>query len=91
MKKSLRKVLAVCTATLTLAAISATSLLTVAAQEPVSTPVVQTETTSDGGENISRRFDDVIVTKYRLYNGKMQYRRWNETTGTWVDPYWIDL
>ena len=34
---------------------------------------------------------DVIVYKFRLYNGKQQYRRWNETRGYWVDPYWIDM
>lgn len=33
---------------------------------------------------------DVIVMKYRTYNGKVQFRRWNETQGYWVDPYWID-
>ena len=33
---------------------------------------------------------DVIVVKFRMYNGKLQYRRWNETEGYWVDPYWID-
>ena len=35
-------------------------------------------------------FADVIVYKYRIYNGKCQYRRWNETRGYWVDPYWMD-
>lgn len=34
---------------------------------------------------------DVIVTKFRIHNGVTQYRRWNETKGVWVDPYWIDL
>lgn len=34
---------------------------------------------------------DVIVTKFRVLNGKVQYRRWNETRGYWVDPDWIDL
>lgn len=34
---------------------------------------------------------DVIVYKYRFENGKYQYRRWNETRGYWVDPYWIDV
>ena len=34
---------------------------------------------------------DVIVTKWRTYNGKTQYRRWNETRGYWVDPAWITL
>jgi len=34
---------------------------------------------------------DVIVTKYRTYNNKKQYRRWNETRNRWVDSYWINL
>ena len=33
---------------------------------------------------------DVIVTKFRWYEGRLQYRHWNETRGYWVDPYWID-
>lgn len=32
-----------------------------------------------------------IVKKYRVHNGKVQYRRWNATTGKWVDPYWINV
>lgn len=36
-------------------------------------------------------YADVIVYQYRIYNGKYQYRRWNETRGYWVDPYWIDV
>ncbi len=32
-----------------------------------------------------------IIKKYRVHNGKVQYRRWNVTTGKWVDPYWINL
>lgn len=31
-----------------------------------------------------------IITKYRVHNGKLQYRRWNVTTGKWVDPDWIN-
>lgn len=34
---------------------------------------------------------DVIVTKYRYYHGKRQYRRWNKTDGKWVDPKWINI
>lgn len=34
---------------------------------------------------------DKIVTKYRVYDGKWQYRRWNETKECWVDPHWIDM
>ena len=36
-------------------------------------------------------YADVIVVKVRYYNGKYQYRRWNETRGYWVDPEWIDM
>ncbi len=33
----------------------------------------------------------VIETKYRVYYGRLQYRRWNATYGYWVDPDWIDM
>ena len=33
----------------------------------------------------------VIVYKIRYYRGRHQIRRWNETFGYWVDPYWIDV
>lgn len=32
---------------------------------------------------------DVIVVKWRVYNGVRQYRRWNETKQCWVDSNWI--
>ena len=35
-------------------------------------------------------YADTIVYKFRIHNGVKQYRRWNETKGCWVDPYWID-
>ena len=34
---------------------------------------------------------DVIEVRTRVYNGKMQYRRWNVTRNRWEDPYWIDM
>ena len=34
---------------------------------------------------------DVIVFKFRVYNGILQYRRWNETWGYWVDDKWMDI
>lgn len=34
---------------------------------------------------------DVIVVKFRVYNGVLQYRRWNETWGYWVDDYWKNV
>ena len=40
---------------------------------------------------IEQLVEDVIVYKYRVWNGKLQYRRWNETKNCWVDPKWIDV
>lgn len=34
---------------------------------------------------------DVIVKKFRLSKGVVQYRRWNETKGVWVDDDWITI
>lgn len=34
---------------------------------------------------------DEIVTKFRVHNNKVQYRRWNQTRGYWVDKKWITL
>lgn len=34
---------------------------------------------------------DVIVRKYRTIYGVLQYRRWNETRGVWVDDDWITI
>lgn len=37
------------------------------------------------------RSTDSIVYKYRMNNGVLEYRRWNETKKCWVDPAWIRL
>lgn len=34
-------------------------------------------------------YADVIVVKYRVNNGHLEKRRWNQTKGVWVDPAWI--
>lgn len=36
-------------------------------------------------------YADSIVKKYRVHNGQLQYRRWNETRGYWVDSEWINV
>lgn len=33
---------------------------------------------------------DIFVTQYRMYHGKAQYRRWNQTKARWEDPVWLD-
>lgn len=32
-----------------------------------------------------------IVKRYRMYNGRPQYRRWNETYRRWVDSRWREM
>lgn len=44
----------------------------------------------DSGSNGMQR-SDVIVKRIRVNKGVLQYRRWNETRGCWVDPDWIDF
>lgn len=36
-------------------------------------------------------YADEIVMKFRVHNNKVQYRRWNQTRGYWVDKHWIDM
>ncbi len=47
-----------------------------------------------GQENLSEETvspcADTIVYKYRMVEGVLQYRRWNETQGCWVDADWIN-
>ncbi len=43
------------------------------------------------GYSIVSPYADKIVVKYRIHNGKKQYRRRNETKNCWVDSHWIDL
>jgi len=59
-----------------------------ASAREISYNTVNQPTSSDTGITL---LADVIVTKYRKYNGKTQYRRWNETQNKWVDPYWINF
>ena len=67
------------------AAIAVSALATTAQAAVAEAPAVQLS------ENGIQPYADVIVTKYRAYQGKLQKRRWNETRGYWVDPYWITI
>lgn len=60
-----------------------------AAEVPVQ-PVVSQKIAVTASEDIQPRVD-VIVYKYRLHNGVLQQRRWNETRGCWVDPEWTNV
>ena len=42
-------------------------------------------------KNIQQKSTDVIVWKYRVWNGKKQTRRWNKTKNRWEDPAWTDV
>ena len=32
-----------------------------------------------------------LITYYRVYNGYLQYRRWDATANKWYDPAWITI
>ena len=53
--------------------------------------VMMPETVYAQTQENQARVSDKIVIKYRIYNGKYQYRRWNDTKQCWVDPNWIDM
>lgn len=57
----------------------------------ISADIPQAPTPQNSSECTIMPCADVIVYKYRFESGKYQYRRWNETRGYWVDPYWIDV
>lgn len=80
MKKAKKIVAVMFSATIAISAFATTAQAAV--MEP---PAVQT------AESGIQPYADVIVTKYRAYQGKFQKRRWNETRGYWVDPYWITI
>ena len=82
--KNWRKVVAGTCASLLMAAALCT------AAQAADTPQQPTETIRVADSGI-QPYADVIVTKYRMYEGKLQKRRWNETRGFWVDPYWIAI
>ena len=73
-----------------LCALGAAAMMTTAVPTAFAADIPQTPTPQSSSESTIVPYADVIVYKYRLYNGKQQYRRWNETRGYWVDPYWID-
>ena len=82
--KNWRKVVAGTCASLLMAAALCT------AAQAAYTPQQPTDTIRVADSGI-QPYADVIVTKYRMYEGKLQKRRWNETRGFWVDPYWITI
>lgn len=41
--------------------------------------------------DIETRAQDTILVRYRVYQGRTQYRRWNESRKIWVDPYWRNV
>lgn len=83
MKKKLLIVAAICASLFVVA-----PAVSVSAAEVESEVQVQSEQSDIGIAPCA----DEIVTKFRLIDGKkLQYRRWNQTRGNWVDKKWIDL
>lgn len=47
-------------------------------------------TTPNISEEEINTYSSEIIVKYRIYNGRLQHRRWNVSEECWEDPYWID-
>lgn len=86
MKKSIKRI-----TTLALSAIMLLSSVAVASAAETNTANTQTPvSTAAITEPDAEIQADTIIWKYRIYNGVLQKRRWNNTVGVWVDPEWIN-
>lgn len=85
MKKTAKKLIICALAALTLASSAA---VTSFAAEPAAPSAVSANAKADGEETITP-YADTIVWKYQVIDGVLYKRRWNQTKGVWVDPYWI--
>ena len=74
-----------------LCALGAAAIMVTAVPTTFAADIPQAPTPQNSSECTIMPCADVIVYKYRFESGKYQYRRWNETRGYWVDPYWIDV
>lgn len=71
-----------------------TSVLLLSTSSPISNAsniACPTNQSYDAYSNTVQPYAEVIITKYRNYHGKLQYRRWNQTLGEWVVSSWIDI
>lgn len=74
---------------LTLAMMISGSVLSASAEEVnVTEETIAVEQTGDNSGAIVPMADQIIV-KFRIYQGKKQYRHWNQTRNCWVEPDWI--
>lgn len=73
----------------TLALMMSGAMLSASAEEAeiVEDTTIVTQSVENG--RVIAPMADKIVTKFRIYNGKQQYRNWNETRKCWVEPDWI--
>ena len=62
--------------------LSVTLTVPVSAAEDTEIETVATQSTNGS----MQPYADVIVTKYRYYQGKRQYRNWNHTRNCLVEP-----
>ena len=74
-----------------LCALGAAAIMTTAVPTAFAADIPQVPSPQNNNESTIAPYADVIVYKYRIYNGKKQYRRWNETRGYWVDSKWLDV
>jgi uncharacterized membrane protein len=74
---------------LTLAMMISGSVLSASAEEVSVTEETIAVEQIDGSSGTIVPVADQIIVKFRIYQGKKQYRHWNQTHGYWVEPDWI--
>lgn len=73
-----------------LCALGAAAIMATAVPTAFAANIPQAPAPQSSKESTISPYADIIEYKYRIENGKHQYRRWNRTRGYWVDPDWID-
>lgn len=90
MKKNFNKIL---WSIVMLIALTAALAITTSIINPKSQNKAQVESTETITAKVPKASQTAakLVYYYREYNGWIQKRLWNRTTGKWVDPYWHNV
>lgn len=64
-------------------------MLVLIASMNIVTPVLANETEVTANIDVTMPYKDQLVWKYKVINGKLYKRLWNQTLNKWVGDHWI--
>ena len=64
-------------------------MLVLIASMNIVTPVLANETEVTANIDVTMPYKDQLVWKYKVINGKLYRRLWNQTLNKWVGDHWI--